>query len=72
MAYYIFLKTEDPPPKWELMEALTSRQIAARALKSYEQMMGSQKVTGKEVVMVEADSVDDARRKLEYQDGETN
>lgn len=72
MPYYVFLKTEDLASRWELMEVVKSRGVASRALKAYEQMMGSQKVTSKEVVMVEADSLYEARKKLEQQDGETN
>jgi len=72
MAYYLFIRTEDPLSKWELIEVLKSRGVAARALKAYEQMMGSRKMIGKEVVMVEANSPGEAKASLEQQDAQKN
>jgi hypothetical protein len=66
MAYYLFIRTRDPPSGWELLEAVKSEGVAIQALKDYKRMLGGQKVT--EIVMVEASSVGDARGKLEYQD----
>jgi hypothetical protein len=67
MAYYLFIRTKDPPSGWELLEAVKRESIAIQALKDYKQMLGTQRIT--EIVMVEANSVGEARGKLEYHDG---
>jgi hypothetical protein len=67
MAYYLFIRTRDPPSSWELLEAVKSERVAIQALKDYKRMLGGQRVT--EIVMVEANSPGEARGKLEHHDG---
>jgi hypothetical protein len=66
MAYYLFIRTKDPPSSWELLEAVKNKRVAERAMKDYKRMVGSQKVKERDVVMVEANSAEEARKKLEY------
>jgi len=64
MLYYIFSRTDVLLSKWQLMETLKSRRAAIQVLKDYKRLTGSQKVIGKEALMVEAESEAEARIKL--------
>ncbi len=66
MAWYIFTRSKHFPPYWEFMEMSVRPEVAKSVLADYRSILRGQ--SDVEVIMVEANSLEEARGKLEYQD----
>ena len=66
MAWYIFTRDKRSRTSWEFMEMSVRPEVAKRVLANYRSILRRQ--SDVEVVMIEADSIDKAKGKLESQD----
>lgn len=66
MAYFIFIKGEAPDSSWALLEMIPNSIMAAKATRDYRWKIGGS--VPNEVRMVEAESEDEARAKLDPTD----